>query len=777
MGGVVGVIEDAVEVVVTSAQVFAETVVAAGAQVLNDFLNVLAGPAAKDKVISEFSTQNSYLYTNDAYIDNLHNSDKIALNVLIRGTSFTDEVIDFYKRANSSYDFDYGKAIKLVRDEGISGDMQYVPAMPGIHSNFTLTTYYTGAYSFFHEVLPSVTLRVNNTNLYAGEVSNEYNSSGSGFIWHSRLSSSGNYDTPITLNSSTFADVQTNTKNYLKYLGMPDPENLLDDLPYTRGVGGGSSATYSDVIDSVFLNFRVKWVSGTGSTTGNRISNKYLWLLADRFYDIDYMPHVLTYDEDDDEVWMFKYELLGDGYNYAMGFSHISTSTETHTNGTNYRYDKDLTCNDGYYYYDVDKVLPEGDHSAQTLDDVNDYLNNVTGTTQVKANWLEIEKNNVTVTVGGVDSVFPDEIDLTAAYYPYDGPLADVPGPTIVLYVYDEANNAYVTAEDQVLRVGNLYIKKPNSFALMFAIVPESTYSNASVTLGKSNTAGVTYYTVHNVSAIERITDYASDSSNGHYRYISQKLDGSNNCVSAPILTDILDNLDEFERHKLILASANLSMHMAYYLRIEPTWEQKLRAATLNVIKIGAIVYSVISLGTASSLAVLAEAAVVAYATSIAVNAIIEHILVPIIISNFGEDEALILLAVAAVAIAIYSSKSGTAGLNQFPNQVTLFTTSVDIMNQMYTLAVVQPGIIEMQKEQEEWTETDSELTEEEEALQEEMDALFGTEDSPSALLNLQTRAALNPMPASAYTGYHDSILERQFDCFEYGKYNELSVS
>jgi hypothetical protein len=239
----------------------------------------------------------------------------------------------------------------------------------------------------------------------------------------------------------------------------------------------------------------------------------------------------------------------------------------------------------------------------------------------------------------------------------------------------------------------------------------------------------------------------------------------------------LLMGLDPFERHQLVIASANLSLHMAYYLRIQPTWEQKLRAATLNAIKIAAIVYTVVTLGSASSLVVLAESAIVAYATSLAINAVIENILVPIIISNFGEDEALILLAVAAVAIAIYSSKSGTAGLNQFPNQVTLFTTSVDIMNQMHTLAVVQPGIIEMQKEQEEWTETDNELTEEEEALQEEMDALFGTEDSPSHLLSLQTRAALNPMPASAYGGYHDGILERQFDCFEYGKYNELSVS
>ena len=82
-------------------------------------------------------------------------------------------------------------------------------------------------------------------------------------------------------------------------------------------------------------------------------------------------------------------------------------------------------------------------------------------------------------------------------------------------------------------------------------------------------------------------------------------------------------------------------------------------------------------------------------------------------------------MAVAAVAIAYYTSKtSTTAGLNQFPNQAALFTTSLDIMNQMYMLAVVQPGLIEMQKEREEWAETDSELTEEEAAYQEEYDAM-----------------------------------------------------
>jgi len=95
----------------------------------------------------------------------------------------------------------------------------------------------------------------------------------------------------------------------------------------------------------------------------------------------------------------------------------------------------------------------------------------------------------------------------------------------------------------------------------------------------------------------------------------------------------------------------------------------------------------------------------------------------------------------------------------------------------MYTLAVVQPGIIEMQKEQDEWTATDNELTEKEETFKEDYAAVFGTENSPSYLLNLQIRAALNPMPASAYVSYHDNILERQFDCYDYDKYNTLNVS
>ena len=74
MSGVLGIIDEVFNTVATFAQSFAEDVVAAGAQVLNSFINLLAGPAAYDKIIDEFSTQNSYLYNDDAYIDNLYNS-------------------------------------------------------------------------------------------------------------------------------------------------------------------------------------------------------------------------------------------------------------------------------------------------------------------------------------------------------------------------------------------------------------------------------------------------------------------------------------------------------------------------------------------------------------------------------------------------------------------------------------------------------------------------------------------------------------------------------
>ena len=113
MGGVVGIINDVATTISTQIENFGEAVVAAGAQILNDFINALAGPHAHDKIIEEFSTQNSYLYTNDHYIDNLYNTDKIALNSLIRGTSLIDEIKDFYRKANLSYDFDLDKAIGL----------------------------------------------------------------------------------------------------------------------------------------------------------------------------------------------------------------------------------------------------------------------------------------------------------------------------------------------------------------------------------------------------------------------------------------------------------------------------------------------------------------------------------------------------------------------------------------------------------------------------------------------------------------------------------------
>ena len=787
--------------ILSAFQQFAEAVVAAGAAVLNDFLNVLAGSAAEDLVIDEFSTQNTYLYTDDAYIDALHNTDRIVLNSLIRGTSITDEIVDFYRKAYESSDFNLKKALDVVDgSDSTHNNSAYTPLSPTIGCNFTITG--SSDPDDLDKVIPSATLRVNNKNLYAGTVSSQQSSNGSGFPWHSVLGSGGSY-TATTLNSTTFPKVQASTKDYLKYLGQTDPENLLDDLPY---------GDHSDVMDSAFINFRIKFVSGLGSTDGNRISNKYLYLLSKTFYDLgDHPPRTLTYTEDEDSgvdvVTLFKYDVYGDGHNYSIGFSHITTSTGNSSHA-DYKYDKELLSSDGYYYYDADKTLPEGDHSAQTVAQVQSYLNSSIGTSEVQANWLEIEQNSVTVTIDGESNVFPDEIYLsgsgiTLTQYSHreqqvaahnewtaageaagmgtagDTIYTSLSGVNHSYYVFvpfQAAYDVYVDASDQVLRVGNLYMKKSTS-EIMPADIPDSVYSNASITYGKSNATSVTFYKIFNVSAIERVTDYAGDSSNTTYRYITHKLDASNACVSAPVILGILNQLDPLEQHKLILASANMSLHLAYYERIEKTWEQKARAATLEVIRVGTIVFAVASLGSASSLTVVAQQLVVAYATSIAINVIIEQILVPVIVSNFGEDEALVLLAIAAVAIAVYSSDSGTAGLNQFPNQVSLFTTTIDIMNQMYTLAVVQPGLIEMQKEQEEWARTDDELTEKEEAMQEEMDALFGTDDAPSYLLNLQIRAALNPMPASAYVGYHDTTLERQFDCYDYDKYNTLNVS
>lgn len=760
-------------------QSFANAVIAAGATILNDFMNALAGSAAHNKTIEEFSTQNTYFYTDDDYIDALHNTDKIVLNSLVRGTSVTDEIIDFYKKAYSSSDFHLGRALAIVAGtDSVHNNSARTPLSPTITCNYTLATNN-------NKVLPSVTLRVNNINLYEGTVAAEYaGTSGreANFTWHSVLTE-GN-STPYALQSpaltsATLPNVQAATKDYLKFLGAPEPEKLLNDLPYTTSVG--NNKYYRDIIDSAFINFRIKWVNGVGSELGNRISNKYLYLLAKNLYHESGVPNSLTYSTDPSNgnqvVSMFNYGVHGDGHDYTMGLSHITTSTANHTHDK-YQYDKDLICSDGYYYYDAEKTLPTAHNSAKTIAEVQSYLNltNLTSAEQ-SSNWLEIKENNVGFLIfsaaqwGYVNSVFPDEIRLA--------------GSNITLKLWSAAGgyvngvqqpDVYINAKDQVLRVGNLY-KKKSSTEILFATIPASVYATSSITYGRSNATNVTYYKVFNVSAIERITDYSNNSANTEFRYISHKLDASNACVSAPIMLGVLNQLDPLEQHKLILASVNLSLHLAHYLTIETTWRQKAILATLEAVRIGAIVFSIYSLGTSSTLIVLAENVIVAYATSIAVNVFIEQILVPIIINNFGEDEALILLAAAAVTVAIIASESGTAGLNQFANQATLFAASVDIMNQMYSVAVVQPGLLEMEKEQEKLLATDNKLTEKEEELQEEMDALFGTEDSPSHLLNLQIRAALNPMPASAYASYHDNILERQFDCFDYDKYNELNVS
>ena len=401
-------------------QEFGEAVVAAGAQILNDFINVLAGSAAQDLVIDEFSTQNTYLYTDDAYIDALHNTERIVLNSLIRGTSITDEIVDFYRKAYSSSDFNLQKALDIVDgSDSVHNNAAYTPLSPTISCNFALGS------NDLDKVIPSVSLRINNKNLYAGDVSSQQSTIVSGthqFTWHSVLGSNGNYNTPVALNSSDFSKVQSATKDYLKYLGAPDPENLLDDIPYSQSASG--SGTYSDVLDSAFINFRIKWVSGLGSTDGNRISNKYLYLLTKRISEVSGVPSTLTYTEDEDtgvdEITLFKYDIHGDGHNYSIGFSHITTSTGNSSHA-DYKYDKELISSDGYYYYDADKTLPSGDHSAQTVAQVQSYLNNSSvGTSEVKANWLEIEQNNVSVTVTKADgtsttNVFPDEIYLVGS--------------------------------------------------------------------------------------------------------------------------------------------------------------------------------------------------------------------------------------------------------------------------------------------------------------------------------------------------------------------------
>ncbi|SVE16664.1 uncharacterized protein METZ01_LOCUS469518, partial [marine metagenome] len=196
MGSVLGIIDDVINTAATFAQSFAEDVVAAGAQVLNSFINLLAGPAAYDKIIDEFSTQNSYLYNDDAYIDNLYNTDEIALNSLIKGTSVVDEIVAFYRKANQNHDFNLSKAMELQRGDTAAVEPgsttaqeigYYTPYEPQVQSNFDVGI--VPGYDLDH-VLSPVTLRVNNINLFEGEVSAEYaGTSGreANFTWHKVL--------------------------------------------------------------------------------------------------------------------------------------------------------------------------------------------------------------------------------------------------------------------------------------------------------------------------------------------------------------------------------------------------------------------------------------------------------------------------------------------------------------------------------------------------------------------------------------------------------------
>ena len=230
MGGVVGIINDVATTVSTQIENFGESVVAAGAQILNDFINALAGPHAHDKVIEEFSTRNSYLFTNDAYIDNLYNTDKIFLNSLIKGTNISDEIIDFYKKANTSSDFDLWKALDLQGGHAGGGMVggfgpnyphpAWTPLDPFIESNYDLGP----PYEELDHILPPVTLRVNNLNLFEGDTSKvpsgQYagNNNQSNFSWQVALWDNVHDDwgyqryAPV-LNSTTFGYVQENTKS------------------------------------------------------------------------------------------------------------------------------------------------------------------------------------------------------------------------------------------------------------------------------------------------------------------------------------------------------------------------------------------------------------------------------------------------------------------------------------------------------------------------------------------------------------------------------------
>ena len=79
----------------------------------------------------------------------------------------------------------------------------------------------------------------------------------------------------------------------------PDGTQLVDQFDFSLRNTDDENVNLAEFYQKlgdhkITLNFRVKFVSGIGSETGNRISNKYLWLLAEAFYDLSSFPTSLT---------------------------------------------------------------------------------------------------------------------------------------------------------------------------------------------------------------------------------------------------------------------------------------------------------------------------------------------------------------------------------------------------------------------------------------------------------------------------------------------------
>ena len=820
--------------VVSALQQFAEAVVAAGASILNDLMTTLGGEGAKDKVVDEFSTQNDYLYQ-DEHIESLYNRMEPIFRSLLRGTTIADELRRQYHSAYMRTNVRVPRALSIVNGTHDDHEVAYSPMKPIGSTNFTVPS------SMSLDILPSAVLRVNNLNLFEGDESTEcasHNSNYANFFWHTKLDANGDFTKAANLDSTTFVKVQNSTTEYLKYLGVTDPGTYLNDIDYASSIGNGDNLR--DAIDSAFINFRVKFVSGLGTDAGNVVSNKYLYKFADGLSNqgvggtagnaAGIATALNTYVDSDGntQTKLYKYVYNGDASEYTVALSHISYSTHSGTTHTDYAYDKDKISPDGYYYYDAVKTWPTASFTANTVAGISGYLNstsvattsnsNTGGAAETSANWLEIQKNTIQVLVGtNTYEVFPDEISLvgtgiTLTTYSHmvpgvnphhiwtqAGVNAGMFGAThagaVVTIDLSGVNNSYYThvpyappyhvwvdAKDQVLKIDTLY-KKKNTTEIMFAVIPPSVYQNSKITYGRANRAGVSFYTIHNVNSMERIHDFAYSS---EFHYVTTSLNGTSNSVALPILLGIWEELTVFEKQQLVLASVNVSVHTAYYLRIEKTWEQKARAATLGAIKLAAIVFAVYTAGSslgavagAQSIAIAAELAAAealkGLVISIAAKEFLTKILVPTIIRNFGEDEELIVLAIVAVAAAVATAYYGDTLNLQFADQTALFANSMDIINQSSTIYYSSKleNLYE-DREKENWGDKSDTLAEK---IQKLKDLIATETDDSSLLLDLQKQTLLNPMEPSGYFAYHNNKLESQFNCYEYDQFTELNTS